>query len=296
MPRLSKEFQDKIDSWGQEKQPYVRIYCPRPDDKFPFSNEPSGSKWELDHLDWLRIYFEGNCVVDRMFTKKSRLEQSSTIARFLQDSLDLNWSQIINGQFRTGTLYERLQALASWVEPTPAYQSAPVAQSSSPASSQHSDDAKLAFNTHGIPPHSKITGHLIPEDSPSALRSVVSRSAPDHSLGQSTRRSQEAASTQPDPSSRDWDTSSDSSSIDEESAYEPASSLPGVAEKGIDGSNPKTRMEKEVEFAATAFLYMIIEAFKATKADIADSEAEEQDLRLGYASVAISPNTWGICN
>ena len=108
MSKLSKEFQDKIDRSGQEKQPNVRIYCPRPQDTFPFSNEPSGSKWELDHLDWLRVYFEENCLVDRVFTKKSSLEQSGTIVRFLQDRLDLSWSQVTNGQFRPGNLYERL--------------------------------------------------------------------------------------------------------------------------------------------------------------------------------------------
>ena len=144
------------------------------------------------------------------------------------------------------------------------------------------------FNTHGIGPHSQITGHQTPEGSPSALKSAVLRSAPEHSFRQSTCRSEGAASTQSNPSSHKWDTSSDSSSADEESTYEPASFLPGVAQKGIDGSNPETRLEKDVEFAATAFLHMVVEAFQATKADIADSEEKEQDFRFGYASVANS--------
>lgn len=55
---------------------------------------------------------------------------------------------------------------------------------------------------------------------------------------------------------------------------------------GIDGLNPDTRLEKDVEFAATAFLFLMIEAFKSTETGLAEGEKKEEDLMFEYTYVS----------
>lgn len=266
---------------GQDQQPNVFQYSQEVHDPFPFSDQPSGSTWGRPHLDWLQICYEWECDLGRMFTKKSRLEESGTIVRFLQDKLNLPWNQVTTGNHESGSLYDRLSELASWVEPTPAYKPDSVPPSSSPARSQQSDISTMLYYTHG----DKVAAHPTLEASPSG--SPKPRSAPSASepiLRRSTRRSGQALLTNLFPSSQDSEPFSEPSSPDKDPAYQPVpSSPPGTPLGGIDGLNPDNRLEKEVEFAATAFLYLMIKAFKSTETGLAEGEIKEQDLVFLYA-------------
>ena len=283
MPQ-SEYFARKISRSGEDKLPNVREYCAKQDDPFPFSSKPSGSKGELPHLEWLRVRFIWDCDADSLFTKKSSLEQSGTIVRFLRDSLDLDWERVTEGRHSAGSLYARLRGLASNVSSTTVYGSEPMLDSSSPTGSQHSDEFFMTYRTHGLHPNTTISAHPTSEISPSVWKTKMSPSAAELGHHHPAHGSAQASSIHLPSLARDedGDTMSESSLSDEDSAYEPTSSPPGAIMEEIDGSNPENRLEKEVEYAATAFLYVMMDAFESTDADITRDEAKEQDLKLDY--------------
>lgn len=277
-------FKDKLSIYGEDKQPNEFQHAPRPGDVFPFSDLPSGSKWTRKHIDWLRICFEWDHDEDKLFTKKSSLEQSSIILRFLEDRLNLSWSQVIAGTHETGSLYDRLRALALGVKFTPAYQPQSVPASSSPAGSQESDDLNVIYNPHGIDAHSEAAADPVLNISPSASPKTISKpSASEQTSGQSPRRSEQMYSSILHASSDDDDHSSETSSPGQNPPQLPVPRSSAAPVEDIDGSKSRTKLEKDVEFATTAFLYLIIEAFKSTNAGITEGEAEEQDLTFEYA-------------
>ena len=180
-------------------------------DPNPFSGRPSGSEWGRPQVEWLNIRFEWDCESEKLFTKKSKFEESATIVQYLQSHLDMPWRRITTTDHVKGSLYDRLSDLARVVAMMPEYEHEPVPESSSQDSEPLSE-----------PPPS------------------------DHG--------------------------------------EPEPSLPSATtKKDTDESSPETRLEKDVENAATAFLFLMINAFESTKADITLDEHREQDFSTRYA-------------
>ena len=289
LPRasLSTKFKQKISTWDQDKQPNTLQYCPETSDTCPFlkgpsGKGPSGSDWGRAHLDWLGIYHEWDCDLSRIFTKKSRLEETGAIVQFLRDKLDLTWSEVTERDHDSGSFYGRLRSLASWVEPTPRYQIPSVLPSSSPARSEQSAVSDISHGARGMSPSGKIFTYPASEISPSAFKSLPSSPPTKQTHCRSTRLSEQAFPTLSDPLQH-LPSSSERSSPDRDSAYEPTSSPPVAHVEGIDGKHPGNRLEKDVEYAATAFLYIMINAFRSTEADISLSEIEAQDLKFDYS-------------
>ena len=252
---MLSNFNDNLQRWDQDKQPNLLQYWREDGDIFPFSNQPSGSKWGRAELDWLNIRYEWNCDLRQLVNKKSELEESGTMIPYLQGELDLPWDQMSKRGFRSGSLYDRLFAIASEGRPTPVYDDEPVPQSSS----QTSATSEILYRTHGISPHDK-SARPISEASPS--HSPKSRPA----LSQTSEPLVEPSS--PNEDAQDGDLPSSP----------PA--LPAVA---IEGSSPETRLEKEVEWAALAFLDIIIDAFLSTEVRISKEEKVEQDFQYEFA-------------
>ena len=283
MPKLSEAFEDKINNWGQDKLPNLRQYHASNDDPFPFADEPSGSHWDLSHLEWLHVNYYWDCDVRRLFTKKSRLEESGAIAQFLQERLNLTWTEVTTGDHEPGSFYDRLSALATWIKATPVYEPQSVPQSSSPAGSQGSDDLNKTYSTHGVPPSDSVSIRATLETSPSARKSQVSTLAPEESLHRATHRSTQPSATNAAPLSQDWDSSPEPSSSDENSEYRPMSSSPSAPTEDIVESKVDDKLEKDVEYVIITFQSLMTQAYKSTAAGITLSEAKEQDLTFEFA-------------
>ena len=268
------KFADKLKSAGQEvKLPNKRLYTTN-DDVSPFLDQPSGSSWGLKQLERLRIWEEWECDKKSLFTKKSKLEKSGAIVRYLQDQLCLPWDQVTGGKHKDGSFYGRLSALASWVEPTRVHQPEFVLPSSSPArsgdsgeepepeeESEDSEDSEEPEDSEVIDtPRSKRPAKSISEPSPSASRrfrlSLSTSSFPD-----------KAEVFQPT-----------SSLPDKDEAFQPTSSMPIAPSSEVAEMTSKPRLEKDVEFAISAFMSLIGDAFESTEAGITDVEAQEQGL------------------
>ena len=143
---LPSNFNDNLQKWDQDKEPNLLQYWQEVEDVFPFSNQPSGSKWGRAELDWLNIRYEWDCDLKQLVNKKSELEESGTIISYLERELDLPWDQMSKGGDRSGSLYAHLVAIASEGRPTPVYNDEPVLQSSS----QTSATSEILYRTHGI--------------------------------------------------------------------------------------------------------------------------------------------------
>ena len=249
---MPSNFNQNLQRWDQDKQPNLLQYWREVEDVFPFWNRPSGSKWGRAELDWLNIRHEWDCDISQLVNRKSELEESGTIIPFLQGELDMPWDQMSESGHRSGSLYDHLVAIASEGQPTPVYDDEPVLQSSSQTSAT---SEIIVYRTHGISPHDKAA-RPISEASPS--RSSKSRPP----LSQASEPWAESSSPSEDAQDGDLPSSP------------PA--LPAVA---IEGSSPETRLEKEVEWTALAFLDIVVEAFLSTEVRISKEEKAEQDFR-----------------
>lgn len=262
-----------------DKRPNEFFFTPG-SDPFPFQDEPSGSRWGRSHLNWLHIDYESDCDLRQMLTKKSELNESSTILRFIQDELDLPWDSVVSVSARheTGSLYDRLRTLASPGKTTVVYKASSVPPSSSPAGSQESDASTLLYSTHGLSHHKTVAAPPTSRSSPSGSPKFPSvPSAPKTSLRRSTRLSGQPPPTYVDTFSQD----SDPLLPSEDPAYQPPpSSPPAFPTDELDGAKPDRKLEKDVEFAAIAFLDILIDAFKSTETDLTETEKEEQDLKF----------------
>ena len=248
------KFADKLKNAAQkDKLPNI-FECSSTDYQVsPFLDRPSGSNWERAHLDWLGVWEEWDCDAKKLFTKKSKLEESGEIVRFFQDRLCLPWTQVTEGDHQSGSFYAQLAALASWVEPTRVHQPHFVLPSSSPAGSEESEkefeDPEEPEDSEAIDiPRSKKPAESTSEPSPSASPKFRS-SLPAHSLP------------------------------DKDETFHHTSSTPIAPASGIAEMTPKISLEKDVELVISAFLSLIGDALKSTKADITDVEAQEQGLR-----------------
>ena len=67
---------------------------------------------------------------------------------------------------------------------------------------------------------------------------------------------------------------------DEDEEFQPPSSPPLPPSNSVDETNPDTKLEKDVELTASAFLHVVANALKSTGAGITDVEAQEQALKL----------------
>ena len=64
------------------------------DDACPFSREPSGSEWDISHLNWLGIDFIDRCKFDVFFPPHSLIKANGDIAEKLSQRLGKPWDQI----------------------------------------------------------------------------------------------------------------------------------------------------------------------------------------------------------
>ena len=220
------------------------------------SDRPSGSKWGRAELDWLNIRHEWDCDLRQLVNKKSELEESGTMIPYLQGKLDLPWDQMSEGEHPSGSLYDRLLAIVSEGRPTLVYIDEPVL----PSSSQNSDTSEILHRTHGI--SRGDTSEMLYRTHGIAPRDKVARPISEASPSGSPK-----SRPAPSQASEPWS----------EPSSPPA--LPAVA---IEGSSPETRLEKEVEWTAMEFLYIIVDAFRSTEVVISKEEKEEQDLKYEF--------------
>ena len=251
---MPSNFNDNLKKWDEDKQPNLRQYYREVGDVFPFLDQPSGSKWGRAELDWLNIRHEWDCDLRQLVNKKSELEVSGTLIAYLQRELDLPWDQMSKTRHRSGSFYAHLVAIASEGRPSFVHNDEPVLQSSS----QNSATSEILYRTHGISPHDELAR---PISEPSPSRSPKSRPAPS-----------QASDPLAEPSSPNEDAQDD----------ELPSSPPAPPAVAIEGSNPKTRLEKEVEWTALAFLEIIVDALLSTEGRISEEEKAEQDFEYEF--------------
>ena len=245
-------------------------------DPNPFSGRPSGSEWGRPQVEWLNIRFEWDCESEKLFTKKSKFEESATIVQYLQSHLDMPWSRITTTDHVKGSLYDRLSDLARVVAKMPEYEHDPVPESSSPQRSSQSD---VSTSPHG----KVVTRPTSGASSPDSLESLPAFSSPKHVLRPSTGESAEVPLASTNSLSQDSEPLSEPPPSDDDATVEPEPSLPSATtERDTDDLSPETRLEKDVENAATAFLFLMINAFESTRADITPDEHREQDFATRY--------------
>ena len=268
---MPSNFNDNLQKWDQDKQPNLLQYWREVGDVFPFSDRPSGSKWGRAELDWLNIRHEWDCDLRQLVNKKSELEESGTIIPYFQGKLDLPWNQMSETKHRSNSLYARLLAIASEGRPTLVYNDEPVL----PSSSQNSDTSEILYRTHGISPRNSDTSEILYRTHGISPHDRVARPISEASPSRSPK-SRPAHSQASEPLSEP------SSPIDDAQDGDLPSSPPALPAVAIEGSSPETKLEKEVEWTALAFLYIVIDAFRSTEVRISKEEKAEQDLQYEF--------------
>ena len=257
----------------------------------PFSDKPSGSQWKKSQLEWLNISFKWDCNAEFMFTVNSQLRQSGFLCTHLKENLGLSWEEITTQTHRTGSVYQTLATLASHLPPLPPYQDDEAHLSSSPRSSHSSEAQMTSYNPKGSqavfsaparsaesPLRSK-SGHLV--GLPSGPSTHQHETPPQLDFPESSDRqpARQAALPRLDYANKlsigESSVSSGDSVEEEQSA--PSPKLPM---KGVDGWHPDKSLEKDVELAASAFLYLIQDSFLATEINLSEAKKKEQDLKM----------------
>ena len=266
---MVSNFQEKVRRYGEDTQPNVYEYVRARAAHFPFVDAPPGSDWTQSHLEWLLIHLTEDCELEHLFTKKSKLNTSGLPSQYLQTHLSLPWEKVITGNHGAGSLYDCLCTLASHETSKPEYQPEDVPPSSSPAESQFSEASPT--------PKARSTARDM-----SSFQSSMSGPM----VRQSSRRS---GQQRPDygEESEDSSISSEDAKAHRDPTYqEELSSSPSNSPRQmIPGPKPKNKLEKDVERAATAFFYVMEEAYEATAASMGQEDRNEQNLTFKVAWV-----------
>ena len=255
--------------------------------KFPFQNNPPGSEWKRPHLEWLNIWFRPRFNAAYLFTENSRLHESSQLSRYLELNLNLSWQRITEETHPLGSIYDHLAVLASHVAPRPKYKEDHAPLSSSPTGSESSDappPLNLTYMSHGMTTH-HFTAPAKSAPTPSKPPSIrQDGSTLQQAVGQSKlllaavscknhahKLSVGTSGAEPEDFLQDVSSSPRTEPL-------PSPSRPPV--KGNQGSNPDTKLEKDVEVTVSAFLAVIGNALKATEPGMTESRKIKQNLTM----------------